>query len=42
MQPNPLITAEVASGSITAVMDRNANFDSAVTREFQMQFRVEW
>jgi carboxypeptidase family protein len=42
MQPNPSITAGVASGSINAVMDRNAKFDSAVTREFQMQFRVEW
>jgi carboxypeptidase family protein len=42
MQPNPSISAGIASGSITAVMDRNAKFDSAVTREFQMQFRVEW
>jgi hypothetical protein len=40
--PNTSITAGVAAGTITAVLDRNAKFDSAVTREFQLQFRVEW
>jgi hypothetical protein len=36
------ITAGVASGTITSVIDRNAKFDSANTREFQLQLRVEW
>lgn len=40
--PNLSITAGGASGSITGVLDRNVKFDSAVTREFQLQFRVEW
>lgn len=40
--PNTSITAGVAAGTITSVLDRNAKFDSAVTREFQLQFRVEW
>jgi hypothetical protein len=40
--PNTSITAGVASGTITSVIDRNAKFDSANTREFQLQLRVEW
>jgi hypothetical protein len=40
--PNTNITAGVNAGAITAVIDRNAKFDSAVTREFQLQLRIEW
>lgn len=40
--PNTNITAGINAGAITSVIDRNAKFDSAVTREFQLQLRVEW
>lgn len=40
--PNMSITAGVNSGRVTNVIDRNAKFDSAVPRELQVQFRVEW
>ena len=40
--PNTSITAGVASGTVTSIIDRNAKFDSANTREFQLQLRVEW
>jgi hypothetical protein len=40
--PNTSITAGVNSGAVTGVIDRNAKFDSAVTREFQPQLRIEW
>jgi hypothetical protein len=40
--PNTSITAGVNAGAVTAVIDRNAKFDSAVTREFQLQLRIEW
>jgi hypothetical protein len=40
--PNTNITAGVNAGAVTAVIDRNAKFDSAVTREFQLQLRIEW
>jgi hypothetical protein len=40
--PNTSITAGVAAGTVTAVIDRNLKFDSANTREFQLQLRVEW
>ncbi len=40
--PNTSITAGVAAGTVTAVIDRNAKFDSANTREFQLQLRIEW
>lgn len=36
------VTAGGAAGTITSVIDRNAKFDSANTREFQLQLRVEW
>ena len=42
MEPNTNITAAGAAGVITAVMDRNAKFDSAITRNMQFQLRVEW
>ena len=40
--PNTNITAGVQAGRVTATIDRNAKFDSANTREFQLQFRAEW
>jgi len=40
--PNTNITAGINAGAVTAVIDRNLKFDSAVTREFQMQLRIEW
>jgi len=40
--PNLNITAAGAAGVITATMDRNTKFDSAVNRELQLQLRVEW
>jgi hypothetical protein len=41
-EPNTSITAGVQSGAVTATINRNTKFDSAVTREFQLQLRVEW
>jgi len=40
MDPQTNITN--LDGVITATMDRNAKFDSAVPRELQAQLRVEW
>jgi hypothetical protein len=42
MEPNAVINNAGTAGVITAVMDRNAKFDSAITRVFQLQLRVEW
>jgi hypothetical protein len=42
MDPNTNITNLGTAGVITATMDRNAKFDSAVPRELQVQLRVEW
>ncbi len=42
MDPNTNITNLGTAGVITATMDRNAKFDSAVPRELQAQLRVEW
>ena len=36
------ITNLGTAGVITATMDRNANFDSAVPRELQVHLRVKW
>jgi hypothetical protein len=41
-EPNTSISAGVAAGTITATLNRNLKFDSAVTREFQAQLRIEW
>jgi hypothetical protein len=41
-EPNTNITAGVNAGAVTATINRNTKFDSAVTREFQLQLRVEW
>lgn len=41
-EPNTNITAGVNAGVVTATINRNTKFDSAVTREFQLQLRVEW
>ncbi len=40
--PNLNITSGINAGAVTATIDRNAKFDSAVTREFQLQLRIEW
>jgi hypothetical protein len=40
--PNMSITAGVASGAITAIADRNGQFEQGGAREFQLQLRVEW
>jgi hypothetical protein len=42
MDPNTNITNLGTAGVITATMDRNAKFDSAIPRELQVQLRVEW
>ncbi|MGH9658319.1 MAG: TonB-dependent receptor domain-containing protein [Bryobacteraceae bacterium] len=42
MDPVTNITTVGSAGGITALMDRNAKFDSAVNRELQIQLRVEW
>lgn len=42
MDPNTNITNLGTAGVITATMDRNFKFDSAVPRELQAQLRVEW
>ena len=42
MDPQTNITNLGTAGVITATMDRNAKFDSAVPRELQAQLRVEW
>jgi hypothetical protein len=42
MDANTNITNLATAGVITATMDRNAKFDSAVPRELQLQLRVEW
>jgi outer membrane receptor protein involved in Fe transport len=40
---NPNINpANVTSGRITAIMNRNLKFDSSIPREIQVQFRVEF
>jgi hypothetical protein len=40
--PDLNITSGITAGAVTGTIDRNAKFDSAVTREFQMQLRIEW
>ncbi len=42
MNPNMVINAAGTAGVITAAIDRNAKFDSAIPRELQAQLRVEW
>ncbi|MCC6539528.1 MAG: TonB-dependent receptor [Bryobacterales bacterium] len=42
MNPNMNITDLGTAGVVTATMDRNAKFDSAIPRELQAQLRVEW
>jgi hypothetical protein len=42
MNPNMNITDLGTAGVVTATMDRNAKFDSAIPREMQAQLRVEW
>jgi hypothetical protein len=42
MNPNMVINAAGTAGVITATIDRNAKFDSAIPRELQAQLRVEW
>jgi hypothetical protein len=42
MNPNLVINATGIAGVVTATMDRNAKFDSAIPREMQAQLRVEW
>ncbi len=40
---NPNVNpANVTSGRLTAVIDRNLKFDSAIPRELQVQFRIEF
>ncbi len=40
--PNTRIDQAVTAGTITAVMNRNLKFDSAIPRELQAQIRLEW
>jgi hypothetical protein len=40
--PNTRIDLVGAAGTITAVIDRNLKFDSAIPRELQAQIRLEW
>lgn len=42
MNPNMNITDLGTAGVVTATMDRNAKFDSAIPRELQAQLRIEW
>lgn len=42
MNPNMVVTDLGTAGVVTATMDRNAKFDSAIPREMQAQLRVEW
>jgi hypothetical protein len=42
MEPGTNISQAGTAGVITAVMDRNAKFDSAIIRVLQAQLRVEW
>jgi len=42
MNPNMVINAVGTAGVVTATMDRNAKFDSAIPREMQAQLRLEW
>ncbi len=42
MDANTNITNLGTAGVITATMDRNAKFDSAIPRELQVQLRIEW
>jgi hypothetical protein len=42
LDPNTNITNLGTVGVLTAVMDRNTKFDSAVPRELQAQLRLEW
>ena len=42
MDPNTNITNLGTAGVITATIDRNAKFDSAIPREMQAQLRIEW
>jgi hypothetical protein len=42
MNPNMVINAVGTAGAVTATMDRNAKFDSAIPREMQAQLRIEW
>ncbi|MBM3737535.1 MAG: hypothetical protein FJW39_17275 [Acidobacteria bacterium] len=42
MNPNLNISQAGVVGVLTATMDRNAKFDSAVPRELQAQIRFEW
>jgi hypothetical protein len=40
--PNTRVDQVGAAGRITAVIDRNLKFDSAIPRELQAQIRLEW
>jgi hypothetical protein len=40
--PNTVINSVGTAGVVTATMDRNTKFDSAIPREMQFQLRVEW
>ncbi|MBL8229823.1 MAG: TonB-dependent receptor [Bryobacterales bacterium] len=42
MNPNTNVTDLGTAGVVTATMDRNAKFDSAIPREMQAQLRIEW
>jgi len=42
MEPGTNISQAGSAGVITAIMDRNAKFDSGVIRTLQAQLRVEW
>ncbi|MDX2180788.1 MAG: TonB-dependent receptor [Bryobacteraceae bacterium] len=42
MDPNMNISNIATAGRITATMNRNVKFDSAINRELQAQLRVEW
>ncbi|MFN7925603.1 MAG: TonB-dependent receptor [Bryobacteraceae bacterium] len=42
MNPNMVINAVGTAGVVTASIDRNAKFDSAIPREMQAQLRFEW
>ncbi|MBL8221624.1 MAG: TonB-dependent receptor [Bryobacterales bacterium] len=40
--PNMVITDRGTAGVVTATMDRNTKFDSAIPREMQAQLRIMW
>lgn len=42
MNPNMVVNAAGTAGVVTAVMDRNARFDTGIPREMQAQLRVMW